>query len=347
MMWQATLRDLQWRRRRFLIAITGTALVFAMSLLMSGLAASFKIETKRTLDQLGADVWLVKEGASGPFTGFSPLPATDADRVAAAPGVTAAAPIIYLHQTVGEKPKDINLFGVEPGKLGEPTVHSGRQLQANGEALVDSSLGTDIGGKVQMAGRDYEVVGITKHTTLNGGIPTMFITLEDAQSLVGGAPIASAIVATGSPTQPVNGLRTMTKAEAGTDLLRPLQNAAQSIDFVKVLLWIVAACIIGSIVYLSAMERTRDFAVFKATGTSNGALGAGLALQAVVLSIAAAVIASVLATLLAPFFPLPVEIPTSAYLLLFVIAIVVGLLASLAGLRRAVKVEPALAFGGP
>jgi hypothetical protein len=29
MMWQATLRDLQWRRRRFMIAITGTALVFA------------------------------------------------------------------------------------------------------------------------------------------------------------------------------------------------------------------------------------------------------------------------------------------------------------------------------
>ena len=115
----------------------------------------------------------------------------------------------------------------------------------------------------------------------------------------------------------------------------------------KILLWIVAACIIGSIVYLSAMERTRDFAVFKATGTSNGALGGGLALQAVILAVAAAVLASVIAMLLAPVFPLPVEIPTSAFVILFGIAIAVGLLASLAGLRRAVKVEPALAFGGP
>ncbi len=139
----------------------------------------------------------------------------------------------------------------------------------------------------------------------------------------------------------------MTNDEAREDILRPLQNAAQSIDFVRILLWIVAACIVGSIVYLSAMERTRDFAVFKATGTSNGSLAGGLAIQAVILSVAAAILAAIIATLLAPVFPLPVEIPMSAYLWLFVIAIAVGLLASLAGLRRAVKVEPALAFGGP
>ncbi len=77
MMWQATLRDLQWRRRRFMIAITGTALVFAMSLLMSGLAASFKLETDRTLKQIGADAWIVQAGASGPFTSLSAHPRHD------------------------------------------------------------------------------------------------------------------------------------------------------------------------------------------------------------------------------------------------------------------------------
>ncbi len=347
MMWQATLRDLQWRRRRFMIAITGTALVFAMSLLMSGLAASFTVETNRTLKNLGADVWLVKEGASGPFTAFSPLPATIADQVAKAPGVTGADPIIYLHQTVGQKPQDINLFAVVPGGIGEPPVIHGRTLQASGEVIVDRELGLDVGDQMEMNGREYHVVGVTKNTTLNGAIPTAFITLEDGQALLQGNPVASAIVAKGSPTGTIDGLRVMTRSEARDDLLRPLKNARQSLDFVKVLLWIVAACIIGSILYLSAMERTRDFAVFKATGTSNGSLASGLALQAVILSIAAAALASILATVLAPFFPLPVEIPSSAYIALFVIAILVGLLASVAGLRRAVKIEPALAFGGP
>lgn len=346
-MWQATLRDLQWRRRRFLIAVTGTALVFAMSLLMSGLAESFTLETDRALESIGADVWVVHEGASGPFTAFSPIPATDADRVAAVDGITAADPIIYVHQTIGDDPEDINLFGVVRGGIGEPELTDGRALEGPGEAIVDRELGLDVGGTFTMGGQEWEVVGETKNTTINGGIPTVFIGLDDAQELLRLGPIASAIVATGEPTGSVDGLEFMTNDEAREDILRPLQNAAQSIDFVRILLWIVAACIVASIVYLSAMERTRDFAVFKATGTSNGSLAGGLAIQAVILSVAAAILAAIIATLLAPVFPLPVEIPTSAYLWLFVIAIAVGLLASVAGLRRAVKVEPALAFGGP
>ena len=53
-----------------------------------------------------------------------------------------------------------------------------------------------------------------------------------------------------------------------------------------------------------------------------------------------------LANLLAPVFPFNIEIPTSAYLRLAVLALVVGLVATLAGLRQAVGVDPALAFGG-
>jgi putative ABC transport system permease protein len=292
-------------------------------------------------------VWVVQEGASGPFTAFSPIPATDADRVATVDGITAADPIIYVHQTIGDDPEDINLFGVVRGGIAEPELTDGRALDGPGEAIVDRELGLDVGATFTMGGREWEVVGETKNTTINGGIPTVFIGLDDAQELLRLGPIASAIVATGEPTGTVDGLEFMTNDDAREDILRPLQNAAQSIDFVRILLWIVAACIVGSIVYLSAMERTRDFAVFKATGTSNGSLAGGLAIQAVILSVAAAILAAIIATLLAPVFPLPVEIPVSAYLWLFVIAITVGLLASLAGLRRAVKVEPALAFGGP
>jgi putative ABC transport system permease protein len=42
-----------------------------------------------------------------------------------------------------------------------------------------------------------------------------------------------------------------------------------------------------------------------------------------------------------------VVVPTSAFVFLPVIAVVIGLLASVAGMRRAVTVDPALAFGGP
>ena len=112
------------------------------------------------------------------------------------------------------------------------------------------------------------------------------------------------------------------------------------------MLWVVAGCIIGSVVYLCALERVRDFAVFKATGTSTTALMMGLAVQAIIVSLLAGLVGVVIARGLAPLIPVPAQIPANAYVLLPVVAVAVGLVASLAGLRRAVTVSPALAFGG-
>jgi len=125
------------------------------------------------------------------------------------------------------------------------------------------------------------------------------------------------------------------------------EKAFEAITIIAFLLWIVAALIVGSVIYLSALERTRDFAVFKAVGVSTRSVLGGLALQAILVAIVAAVLGALLSVALAPLFPMRVVVPVSAFLSLPVIAIVIGLLASAAGLRRAVTVDPALAFGGP
>jgi putative ABC transport system permease protein len=116
---------------------------------------------------------------------------------------------------------------------------------------------------------------------------------------------------------------------------------------VAVLLWIVAALIVGAVVYLSALERMRDFAVFKAIGVPTRSVLAGLVLQAIVVAILAAAFGAALSRLLAPLFPMNVVVPAPAYALLAVIAVGIGLVASAAAVRRAASVDPALAFGGP
>jgi putative ABC transport system permease protein len=105
--------------------------------------------------------------------------------------------------------------------------------------------------------------------------------------------------------------------------------------------------IVGSVVYLSALERMRDFAVFKAIGVPTRSIAAGLALQAIIVALLAAALGVVFAQVLAPLFPMIIVVPVYAYLALPAVAIAIGLLASIAGLRRAVAVDPALAFGGP
>jgi putative ABC transport system permease protein len=158
--------------------------------------------------------------------------------------------------------------------------------------------------------------------------------------------LASAVVVRGRPTAAPAGLKVLTNDDVASDLRRPAKSGKSTIDIVSYLLWIVAAGIIASIVYLTALERTRDYAVLKATGTSNTTLFGALLLQSIALSLAAAIVAVGLALLLAPLFPFRMAIDASSYVLLAVLAIVVGTLASVAGLRRAVGVDPALAFGG-
>ena len=342
-MLRAALRDLQWRWKRFVIAMVGVALVFAMGLIMTGLATSFSREVDRTLDSIGAQRWAVATDASGPFNSFVPISTADAAN-------TGGSPVMVLRETIQDGPavRDIIVMGVEPGGLGSPHASRGESLSASGQAVVDRSLpGMTAGDTMVFGGHEFHVVGTISGQTLFAGIPLVYIPLADAQAVaVLGQPLATAMLFADIPTFVPGQLKVMRNQDVKADVLRPLKAARSSISFVRLLLWLVAAIVVGSVLYLQALERTRDFAVFKATGTSTAAIGAGLALQAVALSLAAAVVAAVLATILAPLFPLDVAIPASAYLLLPVVTVVVGLVSCSIALRRTARIDPATAFGG-
>jgi putative ABC transport system permease protein len=339
MIW-AALRDLQWRKKRFAITLLTTSLVFAMSLVMSGLAASFEGETNRFLSFLGGTGFLATANATGPFYGSSYMPTS------LAPG---ADPVMLIPTSLkaGNKLVQVSIIALPSNLVRERDVREGRPLAAPKEVVVDKSLGVALGSTIDVGGTVFNVVGRMEKHTIFAGQPTVIVSIEDGFALAtGGQPLARTFVVRGNAPAPP-GLAVFSRADAKDDLMRPLAGAIDAITFVKVLLWLVAACIVGSVVFLTALERTRDFAVFKATGVSNRAIGVGLVVQALIVALTASVIAIVLSLALAPAFPLPVEIPASSMVALPVVAVVIGLLASALGLRRTAKISPALAFGGP
>ena len=345
-MWTITLRDLQARSRQFMVTVVGAGLVFAMALVLTGLSEGFRSEARNTLGAVGADAWVVRAGAPGPFSTFSALPADLADAVAAEGSVQADS-LIVLRQSLsdGGSPVDVSVIGHPIGGLGEPPAARGRRAEASGEAVVDQKAGLRLGEDFTLTGRLFRVVGLVRGMTVNAGIPVVFIPLEDAQALAfDGRPMATAIVTRGTPVSVPDGLAVLSNAQVGDDLLRPLRNGITAIDNSQLFLWLVAAVIIGVVTYLSALERSRDFAVLKSAGASWKLLFAGLAAQAVIASLLAAGLAALTARLLTPAFPLPVTIPRSALLVLPAVAVGVGLLASLSGLRRVVTVDPVISF---
>jgi putative ABC transport system permease protein len=346
-MWTITLRDLQFRRRQFAIAVVGAGLAFALALVLTGISAGFRHEARATVDGIGADAWVVPRGVKGPFTSQSTMPVTLSGSIA---GVKQAEPLVEfpgVADVPGGDDVNINVIGHSIGELGDPVWGRGPVTLPRGQAVVDKRLGVDDGDTITIASHPLRVVREVSDRTYFGGQPVVFVSLGEAQQIAfGGRRLATTFVIRGTPTRLPPGFQTVSNDDVREDLLNPLGGAVRSIDITRGLTWLLAVVVIGAVTYLSALERLRDFAVLKAVGGSPRRLVLSLSAQAVLASLLAAVLGALVAQLLKPTFPLPIVIEPAAYLALPVIAILVGVIASLAAMRRVMTVDPALAFSG-
>jgi putative ABC transport system permease protein len=112
------------------------------------------------------------------------------------------------------------------------------------------------------------------------------------------------------------------------------------------MMWAIAAIIVAALIYVSALQRVRDFAVLKALGSSSRALFSSLCLQSVIVTLLGAALGMALSTVMTGVFNQPVTVPSSAYATLPLVAVIVGLLASLVALRQATNADPVKAFAG-
>lgn len=339
-----TLRDLQHRAVRFVVVILLGAVVFALLFVMTGLVEQFHREPEDAVAAFGATDWVLPEGVSGPFTASPTMPSDTVELV----GASATAPVVSARSSLvqGDTSDEVVLIGVPPEGLGAPPTVDGRPASAAGEVVVDESTGIDVGEEVTIAGTPFVVVGRSADTTILAGLPLVFVTVPVAQELVFRSDRVISAVLADDVTAVPPGTTAVSAAEIAADTLDPLEGAISSIDLVRFLLWLVAAIIIGAVVYLSALERERDFAVLKAVGAADRALLGSLALQAALVAVLAVALGAVVQLFLAPAFPLRVRVPDRAFWQLPLLAVVVALIAGAVGMRRVSKSDPALAFNG-
>ena len=345
-----TLADLTYRFKQFIIAVVGAGAVLALAPLMAGLVNGFTTETSQTVGGVGADRWVLTVGSDGRIAAVGVFPQSDVARIGRAPGVTRSDPLAILptevlRSTGGDV--TVNVVGVRLGGLGDPRATTGRDLGGNDQLVVDVRTGVPVGSDVRLGATRYRVVGQVDDRTLLAGGPMVYMPLGDAQALaLGGRPLVTAVVTRGVPASVPAGLRVLTNQAVEQSTLATLGPAVSSINNTKQLMWVISGIIIAALVYVSALQRVRDFAVLKALGSSSLALYFSLALQAVVVALAAAVFAIVATPFMDGLFQQPVSIPADAYVALPLVAVVVGMLASLVALRQATGADPATAFRG-
>lgn len=345
-----TFADLRFRYRQFLIAVVAAGVVFAMAVLMSGLVTGFRVEIRDTINAAGAERWVMSAQSGGRVTSLVTFSEAAVQRVAETPGVTAANGIVFLASEVirsGSRNVSVNVMGVGAGPLGQPVAQAGHGLSRPGQIVVSTKSDVHLGSTISIGANRFDVVGTIRDRALGAGIPVVYIRLADAQRvLFGGQHVVTAIVTRGVPAQLPSGLIAYRPDVVVSATLETLSSGIASIKTTRVLMWLVAVLIVAALMYVSALQRVRDFAVLKALGSSSATLFGSLCLQAVVVTFLAAIAGVAFAAAMGGVFEQTVQVPASAYYTLPIIAIGVGLIASLIALRRATGADPAAAFGG-
>jgi len=347
-----SLRDLQWRRRRFVIVVLVASLAFGLALVMTGVTNQLSKEGTNTVALFGADEWVVANGVKGPFTTSQLIDGGLVDTIGSQPGVTAASPILVGRTLIGDT--DVNVIGYDPDStiLPDKLSEALAGLSDTDGAVADERFAFGVGDTFDLGGTAVPVVAQVSQTSFYFSMPTVFLPLPLVQHLLyADQNVASAIVVTGDPGSAASAgldgsVSLLTNDDVRADYDRVLKSTKDTIGIINTLLWLMAAGIVAAIVYVSVLERTRDFATLKAIGTSNRSLIGGLIGQAAIVSVASAVVAVGVAKAISPTFSFPVSVPSGAYVQMLVVATVVGVIASLAGIRRISRIDPALAFGG-
>jgi putative ABC transport system permease protein len=144
-----------------------------------------------------------------------------------------------------------------------------------------------------------------------------------------------------------NHYRAMTTVEQEEVLAKNvIERARQQIMLFRIILLMVSTVIIALIIFTMTMEKTRDIATLKIIGAPNLKIGALIMQESLGLGLLGYLFGALLINLTYDYFPRRVAILAFDQYILFGIVIVICVLASLLGIRRALAIDPTTAMGG-
>ncbi|HSQ13475.1 MAG TPA: ABC transporter permease [Candidatus Deferrimicrobium sp.] len=144
-----------------------------------------------------------------------------------------------------------------------------------------------------------------------------------------------------------NHYRAMTTVEQEEVLAKNvIERARQQIMLFRIILLMVSTVVIALIIFTMTMEKTRDIATLKIIGAPNLKIGALIMQESLSLGLLGYLFGELLINLTYDYFPRRVAILAFDQSILFGIVIVICVLASLLGIRRALAIDPTTAMGG-
>lgn len=369
-------KDIRRQGLRFVFTGLGLGLLFAIVLAMGGIYKGMVADATVLIDALPADLWVVQRETRGPFAERSVVPRTLEDRLRVLDGVASAETFTYATIQRGDvaHPVRIGVVGLSwPANRGSafPLV-AGRALGApHREMIVDATLGLALGARVPLGDDVYQVVGVTKGFVSSGGDGLAFVTEHDADALLGWMAPESSRLAAGQRSEVLPSailVRTLPGVDAREvqarladwpdvtvwtageqrDLLLHgvIDKARQQIGLFRTLLSIVSGIIVALVLYNMTVAKSYEIALLKLMGARTRVIVSMILQQSLLLGTIGYVMAIAIGSVAFEHFPRRVLVGPSELGQLATLVIAISVLASAAGIVRALRIPPTLVLAG-
>ncbi len=369
------LKDMRYRQARVVLTALGITVLISLILLLGGIMNGMRIQARQYVESTGADIWISAEGSGGAFIGFSLVVEEYMAFLNSGQGLArdSAAPLIFAQArpTVRGKSTKAIVVGYKLGKLGGPKqVIEGRMFapskfedyrpedQAPFEVVVDEKMGLEIGEQISIGNEKVRVVGKAKSLMFVLDTPLLFMDVRIAQKvLLGNYPHVNMMVAKvgehqelAQVTASFDALETIEartlKQTLGNIIEYYVDEPMKAVQFLRVMLWLAAGILVGMITYVTMLEKTQEIGVLKAIGASNGYVMSLLLKQVVLISAVGVVLGLILSYVFAAAAPIFVAINFVESMLVACISFVVCCGSGYLAARKAIAVDPMIAFRG-
>lgn len=267
-------------RRRAALGITGVGTALLMVLMLGGIVNGAMRQVTRYIDTSPADVFVAQRGVTNMHMASSAVPLADVQRIRALPGVTWAAPILYLPDALATaKARQVAyVVGYVPGSRGGPADLVRGRPPGPGQVVIDQraadSLGLTMGDPIRLLARTWRISGLTTGLT-NLANTVAFVRFGDLAAVRSLAGITSYVLvgARGDPARVAHriadatGLSALTRAQFSAQERALVQDmTAQLLQIMNLAGYLIGLAVIALTLYAATLSRLRETGVMKALG---------------------------------------------------------------------------------
>ena len=353
-------------------ATTAAALMIGVALVVSVgvLAESIRASIDDTLDrQFAGDVAILNTD------GFSPIPSAVADEMRGVDGVGAVSPIARQPARVEGNGEEIQLFGIEPGSVGEVanldwTDGSDEVLARLGRdgALVEEGWAEDndvaVGDRLELTGTRGDRIAVTVEGSVRDRagliVDTVAIPHRTLRAELGARDDILTLVDFAPGADPDGTRKRIDRllesrfpnAEARSQQQLKEDQAADIDELLTLIYAMLGLSVIVSVfgvvntLSLTILERTRELAMLRAIGTSRSQVRRMIRYESVITALLGAIVGAVIGLGLGVAAVealkdegLILSIPISLPLTVLALGVAIGILAAIRPARRASRLN--------